>query len=234
MWSKNSRDHQRGMTLIEVMIAMAILAMLTLGMQQIIASTMDSKDKIEKLDAINHEARLAMRRMVVDLANAFAVAPTPAMLGSQEGNPVIETRFNGQSKSGQDSLTFASFAHFRYVRNAQESDQSTITYAVEADTESPDNMQLQRKEVPSIDVGSDRQGKAFAIANHVKTFKLEYLDTKSNEWRTDWDSKDATRANRIPRAVKITLELQDPGDKDNSLKYSTIALVQLWQAPIEF
>lgn len=234
MWSKNNRNGERAMTLIEVMVAMAILAMMTLGMQQIIGRTLSAKDRVENIDAINHQARIAMRRLVVDLANAFAVAPTPAMLGSQEGNPVIETRFNGESKGGQDSLTFVTFSHFRYVQNARESDQSTINYAVEVDPEDSENMQLMRKEVPSIDVGSDRFGTAFAIANHLKTFTLQYLDTKSNEWRSDWDSKDPTRANRIPRAVKIQLDLQDPTDKDNVLKFSTIALVQLWQAPIEF
>lgn len=234
MWSKNNRTVQSGMTLIEVMVAMFILATMTFMLQQITGSTLDSKDRVEKRDAVVHEARLAMRRLVMDLANAFAVAPTPAMVGSQEGNPAIETRFNGESRSSRDRLTFASFGHLRYVRNARESDQTTINYAVEVDPENSDNLQLQRKEVPSIDVGSDRYGTAFAIANNVKTFKLEYLDTQSNEWRSDWDSKDATRANRIPRAVKIQLELQDPTDKDSVLKFSTIALVQLWQAPIEF
>lgn len=222
------------MTLIEVMVAMFILATMTFMLQQIIGSTLDSRDRVEKRDAVVHGARLAMRRMVVDLANAFAVAPTPAMMGSQEGNPVIETRFNGESRGGRDSLTFASFGHFRYVQNSRESDQSTISYAVEVDTENSENLQLQRKEVASIDVGSDDKGMAFPIVDNVKTFKLEYLDTKSNEWRSDWDSKDPTRANRIPRAVKIELELQDPADKDTVLKFSTIALVQLWQAPIEF
>lgn len=224
------------MTLIEVMVAMFILATMTFMLQQIMGSTLDSKERVEKRDAVVHEARLAMRRLVVDLANTFAVAPTPAMLGSQGGNPVIETRFNGESRGGRDTLTFASFSHFRYVKNARESDQSTINYAVEVDPEDAENLQLQRKEVTSIDVGSDNKSKgmAFAIANHVKTFTLQYLDVKSNEWRSDWDSKDPTRANRIPRAVKIQLELQDPTDKDNLMKFSTIALVQLWQAPIEF
>lgn len=224
------------MTLIEVMIAMAILVMMTIVMQQGISRVESAKDSAEKIDAINHEARIAIRRLVVDLASTFSVAPTPAMLGTQDGNPVIETRFNGKSQSGRDSLTFVSFSHFRYVRNARESDQSTISYLVEADPENAENIQLKRKEVNSIDVGSDSEsgGTAFAIANNVKTFKLEYLDTKSNEWRSDWDSKDPTRANRIPRAVKILLELQDPDDKERVYKFSTIALVQLWQAPIEF
>lgn len=230
MWLKNSR----AMTLIEVMVAMFILATMTFMLQQIIGSSLDSKERVEKRDAVVHEARLAMRRLVVDLANAFAVAPTLAMLGSQEGNPVIEARFFGEGRSGRDRLTFASFAHFRYVQNARESDQSTISYVVEPDPEDSDNLQLQRKEVPSTDVGSDGKGIPFAIANHVKTFTLQYLDTKSNEWRSDWDSKDPTRANRIPRAVKIQLELLDPADKDNTLKFSTIALVQLWQMPVEF
>ncbi len=222
------------MTLIEVMVAMFILATMTFMLQQIIGSSLDSKERVEKRDAVVHEARLAMRRLVVDLANTFAVAPTQAMLGSQEGNPVIETRFNGESRSGRDRLTFATFAHFRYVQNARESDQATVSYAVEVDSEDSDNLQLQRKEVASIDTGSDTKGTAFTIVNHVKIFTLQYLDTKSNEWRSDWDSKDATRANRIPRAVKVQLELHDPIDKDNVLKFSTIALVQLWQAPIEF
>lgn len=230
MWLKNSR----GMTLIEVMVAMFILATMTFMLQQIIGSNLDSVDRVGKRDAMIHSSRIVMRRMITDLANAFSVAPTPAMLGMQDGSSAIETRFHGESRGGRDQLSFTSFAHYRYVRNARDSDQVTISYNVEPDPENPDNMQLMRKEVMSIDVGSTDKGVAYPIADHVKAFTLQYLDIKSNEWRSDWDSKDATRLARVPRAVKIQLELVDPNDKDNVLKFSTIALVQLWQMPIEF
>lgn len=212
---------------------MFILATMTFMLQQIIGNNLDATARVEKRDAMVHAARLAMRRMVMDLANAFAVVPTPAMQGMQDGNPVIETRFNGESRSGRDQLTFAAFSHFRYIRDSRESDQATIVYTVETDPEDSDNLQLLRKEVTSINVGSSTKGAAFPVVDHVKTFTLQYLDTKSNEWRSDWDSKDPTRLARLPRAVKIQLELHDPNDKDNTFKFSTIALVQLWQA-IEF
>lgn len=222
------------MTLIEVMVAMFILATMTFMLQQIIGSNLDSVDRISKRDAMIHGSRIVMRRMITDLANAFAVAQTPAMVGAQEGNPVIETRFHGEGRGGRDQLSFTSFAHYRYIRNARDSDQVTISYSVELDPEDAENLQLLRKEVPSVDVGSDTKGTAYPIADHVKSFTLQYLDIKTNEWRSDWDSKDPTRLARIPRAVKIQLELIDPNDKENILKFSTIALVQLWQMPIEF
>lgn len=230
MLSKNNH----GMTLIEVMVALFILTTMTFMMQQIISANLDSKDRVEKRDAMIHEARLITRRLVTDLANAFSVAPTPAMVGVQQGNPVIETRFYGESRGGRDRLTFTSFAHYRYIRNSRESDQVTIMYSVEPDPENGDNLQLLRKEVTSIDVGSSTKGTAYPIGDHIKSFTLQYLDIKSNEWRSDWDSKDPARLARIPRAVKIQLEILDPNDKDNVLKFSTIALVELWQMPIEF
>lgn len=229
MWLKNNR----GMTLIEVMVAMFILATMTFMLQQIIGNNLDATARVEKRDAVVHAARLAMRRIVMDLANAFSVVPTQAMQGMQDGNPVIETRFNGESRGGRDQLTFTSFTHFRYIRNARESDQATIVYNVETDPEDSDNLQLMRKEVTSVDTGSNTKGTPFPLVGHVKGFTLHYLDTKSNEWRSDWDSKDPTRLARLPRAVKIELELYDPNDEDNTFKFSTIALVQLWQ-PIEF
>lgn len=229
-----SLRNNHGMTLIEVMVALFLLTTMTFMMQQIISANLDSKDRVEKRDAMIHEARLITRRMVTDLANAFSVAPTPAMMGVQQGNPVIETRFYGESRGGRDRLTFTSFAHYRYVRNARESDQVTISYSVEPDPEDGENLQLLRKEVTSIDVGSSTKGTAYPMGDHIKAFTLQYLDIKSNEWRSDWDSKDVTRLARVPRAVKIQLELLDPNDKDNVLKFSTIALVELWQMPIEF
>lgn len=230
MWSKNNR----GMTLIEVMVAMFILATMTVLLQQITGSNLDSIERVGKRDAVVHGARIAMRRLVTDLANAFAVAPTPAMLGAQGGNPVIETRFYGEGHGGRDKLSFTSFAHYRYIRNARESDQVTISYLVENDPEDSENLQLLRKEVTSVDAGSAEKGVAYAIADHLKSFTLHYMDTKTSEWRSDWDSKEPTRLARLPRAVKIELEMHDPNDRDNVLRFSTIALVNLWQAPIEF
>lgn len=235
MSSKNNRNGERAMTLIEVMIAMALLLIMATTMQKIIANNLDAMGRMERRNEVLHQGRSAMRRLVMDLANAFAVAPTQAMVGAADGsNPVIETRFFGESRGGRDQLTFAAFSHFRYIRNVRESDQSTIVYNVKSDPDNSENLQLLRKEVASIDVGSSSKGTSFPIVDHVKSFTLKYLDTKSSEWRSDWDSKDPTRANRIPRAVRIEMELTDPNEKDEVLKFSTIALVQLWQAPIEF
>ncbi|PIR20120.1 MAG: hypothetical protein COV45_08565 [Deltaproteobacteria bacterium CG11_big_fil_rev_8_21_14_0_20_47_16] len=230
MWSKNNS----GMTLIEVMVAMFILAIMTILLQQITNSNLDSIDRVEKRDAVVHSARVAMRRLVMDLANAFIVAPTPAMQGLQSGNPVIETRFNGQGHGGRDQLSFTTFSHLRYVNNVRESDQSTVSYFVENDKDDHDNLQLLRREAPSVDVGSVEKGTAYAITDHLKAFTLQYLDIKTNEWRSDWDSKDTARLTKLPRAVKIQIDIIDPNDKDNVLKFSTIALVQLWQMPIDF
>jgi general secretion pathway protein J len=230
MWSKNNR----GMTLIEVMVAMFILAGMTFLLQMEIGNRLDAIDLVEKRDAMVHGGRVAMRRLVMDLGNAFVVAPTLAMLGSQQGNPVIDTRFHGQGRGGRDELSFTTFSHMRYVKGARESDQATVSYKVETDPDDSENLQLLRREVPTIDAGSAEKGTAYAIADHIKSFTLQYLDIKTNEWRSDWDSKDPARQTRLPRAVKIQLEIADPKDKDNVLKLSTIALIQLWQTPIEF
>lgn len=229
-----SSKSNAGMTLIEVMVAMFILATMTFMLQQIIGSSLDGKDRVEKRDAMVHEGRVATRRLVTDLANAFSVAATPAMVGSKGGNPVIETRFRGESGSGQDKLSFTSFSHLRYIKNSRESDQVTLSYFLEPDTEDRDNLRLMRREVTSIDVGAGEKGAAYPLANHIKAFTLKYLDVKANEWRSDWDSNDPTRLARLPRAVKIQLEMIDPRDKENILNFSTIALISLWQNPIDF
>ena len=110
----------RGMTMIEIMVAIAILAMVAV----LIHGVIDSLSRGRKGEGMRaeraHEGREAMQRIVRDLSGAFLsmhVPSIPALMTER-------TAFVGKSQLPYDRLDFTSFAHLRTERDSHESDQA--------------------------------------------------------------------------------------------------------------
>ena len=65
------RRAQAGLTLIEVMIASAVLVVMMSLAWRTIANTSDSRKRFEKYEQRNHELRMAMSRIVADFEHAY-------------------------------------------------------------------------------------------------------------------------------------------------------------------
>src|SRR5215510_658413 len=116
-------NKQSGFTLIEVMIAMAILAVMAFLIFTSTQRTLDSKEDTQKTDEMNHSISLALSRMSSDFQMAFLLSGND-FLGS-EG--LVKTEFIGK----EDRADFPSFAHQRYFKDAKEADYGEVGYYLE-------------------------------------------------------------------------------------------------------
>lgn len=214
----------RGFTLIEVMIAMAILAVMAVLLYTSMSQTLNSKDDVEKKDELNHSAILTLNKMSLDLQMAFLLNG-PEFLGS-DGK--VKTAFIGK----EDKVDFSSLSHTRYFKDSKEADYAEIGYFMEDDKEEPGKKLLMRRESKWIDDKPQEGGKAEAMVEGVKEFQLEYYDPTKKEWQKAWDSTQVDVANRLPRAVKIELKVQDP-EMEEPYTFSTIVDLKLLE-PITF
>ena len=85
---------QRGFTLVEVMIALGLLAMMGVAIARSMAVSFETKDKVSKLNDRYHEGRQVMSRMARELRMAFLRADVPR--DEQEERPSVQTRFKGE------------------------------------------------------------------------------------------------------------------------------------------
>lgn len=230
---RRPRRHARGMTLLEILVSMAVLAMISL----LIYGAFDSLSRGRRAEALRadraRQGRDAMERIVRELQSAFLSLHTPS-------SPALITRqtaFVATSTSNFDRVDFASFAHRRITAEAHESDQAEIGFFAVKDPDVDDKMDLVRREESPIDVSGildpKRGGVINILAEDIDHFDLRYLDPLTGNWVETWDSTSVSgQLNRLPLEVRVELELK-PVKNTPPFKYVTKLFIPI-QQPLQF
>jgi general secretion pathway protein J len=217
----------RGMTMIEVIVAVGVLAMVAVLMHGVI----DSLSRGKKGEAIRservHEGREAMQRIVRDLSSAYLSLHVPS-------NPALiteKTAFVGRSSSHR--LDFTAFAHRRTDRDAHESDQAEVGYFLAKNPDFPEQKDLARREQTPIDFDPLKGGIVNVVAEDVDQFEVKFLDPMTSLWVDTWDSTQVSgQPNRLPLEVQIKLVLNGAGGSA-PYSYTTKVFVPI-QQPLSF
>jgi general secretion pathway protein J len=223
------RASSRGMTLLEIIVAISILAMVAL----LIFGAFDGLNKGKKGEALRSErarqGRSAVLRMARELQSAFLSLHQPL-------NMALNTRvtvFSAQPSGTFDRVDFAAFAHRRLEKDAKESDQAEIGYFVVADPNKSDKFDLVRREQTPIDLEPTRGGVVNVLAEDVEELHFKYLDPMNSQWTDRWDTTQVSgQPGRLPLFVRITLKMKKvPGA--NEYEFTTKAQIPI-QAPLMF
>jgi general secretion pathway protein J len=214
------------MTMIEVMVAVAVLVMIAV----LIHGVMDSLSRGKKGEGMRaeraHEGREAMQRMVRDLSGAFLsqhTNPLPALQTSQ-------TAFVARNSAPYDRIDFTAFAHLRTERDAKESDQAEVGYFVVKDPAVDDKMDLVRREQTPIDYTPLKGGIINVVAENVEKFDVRFFDPTTMQWVEAWDTQQVSgQPNRLPLEVQITLVLKGVG-QGPPYSYTTKIFLPIQQA----
>ena len=215
---------KKGFTLIEVFLAIAILAIVGTLVYGGFSQTAINKARVE--ESLDHyrTVNMALERMVRELSMAFVsthVNPSPVLQFSQ-------TAFIGTDELAGDRVDFTSFSHRRLYRNAHESDQNEISYFVTDHPDEPGVRVLARREQNRIDADPQHGGKSQILIEGVESLDIEYFDPLITDWVKTWDTTQFTgQPNRLPTQVKIRLEVQDPSRPGTTQVFATRAILPL-------
>jgi general secretion pathway protein J len=212
----------RGMTLVEVLIAVGItagLGMMTLGaFQQVDRANEIVREQSERTAA----ARVALTRLARELSMAYL---------SDHFDPKRfrerPTLFVGE----EDEILFSTMAHERLYRDAKESDQAIVEYTVESDPDRSGEEALFRREKVHLDDQPDRGGRKDLVADRVTGFRLQYWDPQKKEWVREWSTRSIDHANALP--VRVRIELEVGARNGPAEKFVTEARIALTQ-PLDF
>ncbi|BDG04337.1 type II secretion system protein GspJ [Anaeromyxobacter oryzae] len=192
----------RGFSLVEVMIAVAITALIggmTIGtFRQVDRAREISREQGDRYAA----ARLALSRLAHETSMAFL----SEHYDQNSPNRLREspTLFKGR----EDTLLFTTMAHERLVQDAKESDQSVVEYTVEADPDHAGEQALFRREKAHLDEEPDRGGRKDLVADHVQSLRFQYWDDKRKDWSREWSTRSVDHAKELPSRVRFELELK--------------------------
>lgn len=222
------RSGRRGMTLVELLVAMSILAFISVLVFSSIDGMRRSREGVERVSGRYREGRLAMARITRELQSAYLSAHVPI----DESLLVLRTAFIGERGAPTARLDFNSFAHRRLVANARESDQIEVGYFGMVDPQERGTIDLVRREAKP-DLEPQEGGKIEVLATDIDLFELEYLDPLSGRWREEWDSTSIVgERGRLPVMVKVTLVLNGGSRSQGSRSRTKIRLVSKIPLPI--
>ena len=141
------RRQRAGVTLVEVMVATTIIAIVTSLMYTGFAQTALNKRRIESEVDRYHEIRMGLERMARELSMAYV----SSQLNPNEALRPMLTAFVAKDDGSGSRVDFTSFSHRRLYRDAHESDQNELGYFVTDNPEDPSREVLARREQHRID-----------------------------------------------------------------------------------
>jgi general secretion pathway protein J len=202
MSSRARKQRRAGMTLIEIMAAMAILAMVASLLYSAFVQTSRNKQRLENEMDRYHEIYSGLERIAQELSMAY----TSAHRNPNEALRSMITAFVAKESGSSTRIDFTSFSHRRLYRNAHESDQNELGYFVAPDPKTPSQRVLARREQRRVDDDPKKGGQSQILIENVHEFRLSFLDPITTEWAPTWDTtQSAMQPNRLPSQAKILI-----------------------------
>ena len=209
----------RGFALIEVVVAVAIFAMIGTLVFGTFARAMDARTRAEELTNHYHQVRQAMLRMGREIASSFVSTHWDC------ADRRTETLFKSGRSSGGMRLDFTSFSHFKVQADANESDQHEIGYFVDRHPDDSRRYALFRRHQGRIDDDADEGGSAQVLAEDVTDLQFSFYDAKDDRWIDEWDTTDSSFKDRLPMFVAIIIETIGPdGEKETFVTKTRVFL----------
>ena len=219
------RRSEAGLTLLEVMIASAIMVVMMALAWRTISNTSDSRRTFEKYEQRNHELRMAMGRVVADFESMY--------LSKNEDTNASHPRTMLIAKSGSKmpDIRFSTLGHRVLWADANESDQTVIQYIAHNDPEHAGVVDWVRREQrrESNMPPEEEPAEYEVLVRDIKNVKIEFWNWKSLEWQDFWDTTQSDgQRGWLPGRVRITITVA--GVDGHDIKLVTQARVLMQEA----
>jgi general secretion pathway protein J len=181
----------RAFTLVEIMIAISILAIILAAIFSSWTAILRSKKVAIDSTASIQRARISLRIIEDSLTSARSF--------------VRNNRYYGfSSEAGSDgSLSFVARLAKSFPRSGKfgDLDVRRLTFSIESGPESSSQLVLRQSPIMT-DPDKDEAENPLVLAKDVKGFEMQFWDQKLNDWTDEW--KDT---NALPRLVMVTLKI---------------------------
>jgi general secretion pathway protein J len=219
-----------GFTMVEVLVAIGILAMISMMIFSSFASLKRSKEGVSRASERYREGRMAMARISRELQSAYLSKHLPI----DDSMAVSKVVFQGEPGSPADRVDFAAFVHRRMDRDSHESDQAELSFYGSENPELRGTFDLIRRESARIDTEPKEGGRAQVLASDVDLFDLQYLDALTGQWSERWDSTEALRQlDRLPLQVRVQMILNGGARSEAGRARGTITFATKVGLPIQ-
>lgn len=214
---------QQAFTLIEVLVALAILAILTTLIYGTFTQSHNVSTRLETTSERYQAVRQLFQIMLDDLTAAYYLEQTVT-------NQTPITVFIGTSPGATDSflttqplLRFTTLGHRRWQPNSPETDLSLVEYQIKKDTDS-DLLSLLHREETNLLSSTEASTEEYELADGLKGLSVRFFD--GTAWADSWD---AAAKQGLPQAVEVKFVL--PIENEDR-KFSFLARIPTAKPPL--
>jgi prepilin-type N-terminal cleavage/methylation domain-containing protein len=191
----------RGFTLIEMMLAIGVLALILAMLASSFSTIAHSKVHAEGRLMVDREGRSLLWQLTKELRNAvqtpYALSNV-ALLGSGHmGNGVAI-----------DAITMSTFSGGHRKALTGMTPETIVTYNLTTNPDLPGCYMLQRSQQSGLLTSTVAQ-QTTVLADNVMSLHFRYFD--GQKWDESWDSSSQPRGTQLPVAVAIQIKMAAPG-----------------------
>jgi type II secretion system protein J len=189
----------RGFTLLEILIAIAILALVVSSLYGAYSGTLDTTEMVESIRDVDQVARVALTQMVDDFKSIYYQKAQ----GEDEESPYSFGGVTEVEGEGGVIVAFATTARLDFDMTFPSQRINRVSYVIEKQLDNEKLYRLVRREVPFADLSGERQEVVVEIADGIESLSLAYFDEDGQQF-SQWDSK---AEGLLPRLVQIRLQM---------------------------
>lgn len=202
MTSRRNSNIPRGFTLIEMMLAIGVLAIILAMLASSFSVIAHSKVHGEGRLLVDREGRALLWQMSREIRNAVQTPLAPSHVVLMGGGHV-------GSNGPIDSLILSTLdaGHRRAITGL--SPEYLVTYNAVPNRDQPGWYLLQRSQQSGLSPGNTSQG--IVLADNLLSLHLRYFD--GDRWSESWDSSSQQPGRQLPVAVAIQIQMAAPGGR---------------------
>jgi general secretion pathway protein J len=194
----NRHNSERGFTLIEILLAVALIAVIAALVFGSLSTTLNAIDVARGIAGSEQVVRTTMRLMADELSMGVSlpVMPWMGVNAQQESQPA-------------DTVAFLTMGQFRGAESERDTEIVRIVYTRERDK----LLRLVRRNLYGL---SDDSLEQLELIGKVKAFNVRYYDAKNNLWVDEWDGRARSKP---PGALLIELTLQQDNAEPQTFRH---------------
>lgn len=191
-----------GLTLLEVLIAVFILAIVLSAVYSAYTGNLEVIESAKENGEVQQAARIALDRICRDVESAVAEVPFPTA-DIQLGMTAVDAQTDGRQT---DRIDFTSLSHLAAGVGSPQTDLCEIGYSLEPPAEGEEGFVLLRRDNPFPDGDLTEGGEAMPLAWRIAAFNLSF-ENGGGETFDSWNSLES--GGGLPALVRIELTVLD-------------------------
>lgn len=185
-----------GFTLVELMLAILILAVMMSIIYGVVVSTVSAARRVEEITASSEIGPAILTRVRADLEAAFIPKDGEFFVGSRKPS-------GGYSRDRIDFISGElAYGSENETEEARFHSINEVGYQMQDNRKDPSVGILYRREDYFIDADPLKGGKLTEVYDRVRSFSLRYWD--GQVWKNEWNNK---TLNGLPKAVEIEIKI---------------------------